>query len=83
MGLFDKKIANRKKGLCEFEDITNPYSSNLDPHYKNCVEKYPNIFKQYKGVFSQMYDNARRNGNLSVPFRKNKITSIKDELKDN
>lgn len=83
VGLFDKKIANRKKGLCEFEDISNPYSSNFSINYKNCIEEFPNVFKHYNGIFSQMYDSARKNGNISVPFKKNKILTIKDNLKDN
>ena len=69
----DKKIANRKKGICEFFDITNPYSSNIDKNYANCIEKYPTIFRNYMGIFSNMYDAARKNGNLVIPFRKEKI----------
>ena len=78
--MLDKKVANRKKGLCEFEDLTNPYSSNWDNNYKQCIDNYPNIFKQYKGIFSHMYDDARRNGNLVVPFRQEKKPK-KDKIK--
>lgn len=81
MGMMDKKVANRKKGLCEFDDITNPYSSNFDSHYAGCIQKYPNIFKNYTGIFSNMYDAARKNGNLSVPFRKD-ISKSPDKEKD-
>lgn len=81
MGMMDKKVANRKKGLCEFEDLTNPFSSNWDQHYKGCTEKYPNIFKQYKGIFSNMYDAAHRNGNIVIPFRKEKV--VPKEKKSN
>lgn len=76
MGLMDKKIANRKKGLCEFEDITNPYNSNWDKNYSECKNRYPNIFKNFTGIFSHMYDAARKNGNLVIPFRKDNILTV-------
>ena len=82
MGMMNKKIANRKKGISEFYDITNPYSSNWDKNYTNCVEKYPKIFKQYTGVFSHMYDAARKNGNLGMPFRKENIEFLGDKKKE-
>lgn len=70
--MFDKKMANRKKGLCEFDDITNPFSSNLNKEFNKSLDKHPNMFKRYKGIFSNMYDAAHRNGNLVVPFRREK-----------
>ena len=77
MGMMEKKIANRKKGMSEFEDITNPYSSNLDKNYSESYNKYPLIFKNYQGIFSYMYDAARRNGNLVIPFRSDPELSAK------
>ncbi len=71
--LLEKKVANRKKGIGEFDDLTMPFNPNIDKNYMDCVKKYPNVFKQYKGIFSNMYEMARKNGNLVVPFRKEKI----------
>lgn len=69
MGMMERKIANRKKGVCEFYDITQPYSSNWDKNYNSSFNEDKNIFKSYQGIFSQMYDAARKNGNISIPFR--------------
>lgn len=70
MGIMDKKVANRKKGLCEFEDLTNAFNSNIDRNYEKCVNKYPIVFRKFNGIFSHMYDSARRNGNLVIPFKR-------------
>lgn len=83
MGMMERKIANRKKGVCEFYDITQPYSSNWDKNYNSSFNENKDIFKSYQGIFSQMYDAARKNGNISVPFRnENSINFINKNKKN-
>lgn len=69
--ILDKKLTNKKKGVAEFSDLTQPYNSNINHKFRNYYDDNKNIFHVYNGIFSHMYDAAHRNGNIVVPFRNN------------
>ena len=71
--MMDKKLANKKKGIAEVEDLSQPYHSNVNKNYVKLYEENKNIFKVYNGIFSHMYDAAHRNGNIVVPFSNSDI----------
>lgn len=69
--ILDKKLTNKKKGVAEFSDLTQPYNSNINKKFCDYYDQNHNIFHNYNGIFSHMYDAAHRNGNIVVPFRNN------------
>lgn len=75
MKILDKKVANKKKSIAEFADLTRPFNPNVNPKYKECYSGSENMFHRYNGIYSHMYDAAHRNGNIYVPFRNNAIQS--------
>ena len=74
--IFDKKVANKKKGVTEFSDLARSFFPNYNPQYPQ-FEK-DKIFNRYNGLFSQMYNSAWRNGNLVIPFRDKKTELVKE-----
>jgi hypothetical protein len=68
--IFDQKINNKKKSVCEFSDLTRDFAINLDKNYQNAYKENPKRFYAYNGVFTYLYDASHRNGNISMPFRK-------------
>ena len=69
IGMFEKNIFNKKKGIAEFSDYIKPF--NINPNYKflKRYDENKDRFKFYKGVFSELYDSASKNGNMYLPFR--------------
>ena len=76
--LLDKNANHKKKGVAEFEDFRNPSNPNFNYRYQNLFKDNDKIFFNYKGVFSDLYDSAAKNGNIYMPFRREK-----DEFKKN
>lgn len=76
--LLDKNANHKKKGVAEFEDFRNPSNPNFNYRYQNLFKDNDKIFFNYKGVFSDLYDSAVKNGNIYMPFRREK-----DEFKKN
>lgn len=73
--ILDNKLANKKKGIAEFTDLSQPNNPSINPIYKSNFESNPKIFNVYNGIFSHMYDASHRNGNISVPFRNGGLLS--------
>ena len=69
VGILDKALNNKKKGVAEFSDYLKPFNYNPNKNYLNYYDKNNNRFHYYKGVFSELYDSAARNGNIYMPFK--------------
>lgn len=72
------KVYNMKKGVAEIYDLNAPNGIRFNEEFNNKYSENRNVFKSYLGVFSNMYEAARKNGNISVPFKK-RSNEIKDE----
>ena len=70
VGLLDRSVNNRKKGIAEFNDFARTSNPNFNEEYRKMYEKDSNMFMRYKGIFSELYDSAWKNGNIYLPFRK-------------
>ena len=70
--LFDKKINNRKKGISEFEDIKNPSNPKFNQEFNELISNNNKIFYNVKGPFTQLYDSSAQNGNIYLPFKREK-----------
>lgn len=68
--LKNQSFNKRQKGITEYSDLTAECSLRHNDVFMENYNKNPHIFKNYRGVFSNMYEMAKKNGNLSVPFRK-------------
>lgn len=64
----DKKLANRKKGICEFGDLYNPNALNINKDHLKAFEENPSVFKKKNDVFTHLYDAAHRFGE-DKPFK--------------
>ena len=71
--LLDKTLNNRKKGIAEFEDIKNPSNPKFNKEFHDLINENNKIFYNVKGAFSDLYDAAAKNGNIYLPFRRQKI----------
>ena len=78
VGMLDKTLNNKKKGIAEFDDFTRPGNPNFNPDFGKMYEKDPTVFMRYKGIFSELYDSAWKNGNIYLPFRKENVLKRKD-----
>jgi hypothetical protein len=74
----DKKVMNRKKGVSEIAELTKPFHTNFNKEYTEIYNDNNRVFHNYKGIFSHMYDAAKRNGNIIMPFANDKVTKSKD-----
>lgn len=72
------KVYNMKKGVAEIYDLNAPHGIRFNEEFNQKYSENDKIFKSYLGVFSNMYEAARKNGNISVPFKK-RSNEIKDE----
>lgn len=81
MGIFDKSLNYKKKGIAEFSDYLKPTNYNPNQRYLECFENNKDRFHNYKGIFSELYDSSARNGNIYIPFKgdNNQNTSEKYE----
>ena len=68
MGVLDRKAANRKKGVCEYSDLTRVSALKKNQIYGNMFTANQLMFRKKTGIFSYMYDSAIRNGGISLPF---------------
>ena len=69
VGILDRAVNNKKKGVAEFSDYLKPFNYNPNKRYLKCYDKNNNRFHFYKGVFSELYDSAAKNGNIYLPFK--------------
>jgi len=69
VGILDKAVNNKKKGVAEFSDYLKPFNYNPNKRYLKYYDKNNDRFHYYKGVFSELYDSAARNGNIYMPFK--------------
>ena len=77
VGILDKAVNNKKKGVAEFSDYLKPFNYNPNKRYLKNYEENNNRFRFYKGVFSELYDSAAKNGNLYMPFKRTNIAKNK------
>ena len=77
VGILDKALNNKRKGVAEFSDYIKPFHYNPNKRYLKYYDKNNNRFHFYKGVFSELYDTAAKNGNIYMPFRADKIPKNK------
>jgi hypothetical protein len=69
VGILDKAVNNKKKGVAEFSDYLKPFNYNPNKRYLKYYDKNNDRFHFYKGVFSELYDSTARNGNIYIPFK--------------
>jgi hypothetical protein len=69
VGILDKAVNNKKKGVAEFSDYLKPFNYNPNKRYLKYYDKNNDRFHYYNGVFSELYDSAARNGNIYIPFK--------------
>ena len=60
LGIMDKQVTNRKKGITEMADLKIKTCEN--PQYNQCLARDPYVFRRKNGIFSNMYDAAARFG---------------------
>ena len=77
VGILDKAVNNKKKGVAEFSDYLKPFNINPNKRYLKSYEKNNNRFHFYKGVFSELYDSAAKNGNIYMPFQSDNYSKNK------
>lgn len=75
VGIFDKAMNYKKKGIGEFAEFLNSNNYNPNKRYVESYENNNNRFKDYKGIFSELYDSSSRNGCIYVPFKNVKAES--------
>lgn len=75
MGILDKTVNNKRKGIAEFDDFRNPMFPNYNKKYQDLLKENNHIFYNYKGVFSELYDSAIKDGSLYLPFRRHEMPS--------
>ena len=74
VGILDKALNNKRKGVAEFSDYLKPFNYNPNKRYLKYYDQNNNRFHFYKGVFSELYDTAAKNGNIYLPFKPDKIS---------
>jgi hypothetical protein len=70
VGVLDKKVTNRKKGVVEFSDLTRVSALKMNERYNSMYQVDSTMFRKKTGIFTFMYDAAVRNGKISLPFSK-------------
>ncbi len=70
VGVLDRKVTNRKKGVVEFSDLTRVSALKMNEQYNSMYEADSTMFRKKTGMFTFMYDAAVRNGGISLPFSK-------------
>lgn len=68
VGVMDKTVCNRKKGIGECSDLMHIYANKSNPDFVKAFNADPNQFKRKTGVFSHLYDAAHRFGE-DKPFK--------------
>ena len=66
--ILNKSVNFRKKGVSEYNDLTNVYNSNFNKEYSTKFLENPKRFYKYNGAFTNMYDASIRNGRITLPF---------------
>jgi hypothetical protein len=79
MNQMKKDLNNKKKGVAEYADLTRTYRENYNPDYQRLFKENNKRFFKYQGIFSDMYDSARKNGDLYKPFANNNNNVFKIE----
>lgn len=69
--MMNRTLNNKKKGVAAFSDYTRPSFPNFNKEYQQLLTENKNIFHNYNGIFSNLYDLAKKNGNIYIPFRRN------------
>ncbi|CAI2378771.1 unnamed protein product [Moneuplotes crassus] len=68
IGVLDKKVCNRKKGVVEVVDANRVTALKSNKDYMTAYQKNPHQFKRSNGIFSHLYDAAHRFGE-DKPFK--------------
>ena len=68
LGVLDKKVTNRKKGVAEFSDLTRVSALKKNEQYNNMYSENNAMFRKKTGIFTYMFDAAIKNGGISLPF---------------
>lgn len=68
VGVLDKKVTNKKKGIAEITDLNHITANKSNPDYCKSLKNNPNQFKRKTGIFSHLYDAAHRFGE-DKPFK--------------
>lgn len=66
LGLRDKQVCNRKKGVTEFGDLLRPTATNPNWDHLAAYERDPYNFRRKNGLFTNLYDSAARFGETEV-----------------
>ena len=62
---------NKKKGLCEFMDISQVTAPKINNDYNKAINDNPNIFKRKNDISSEYYDIYNKYNNIcDKPFQK-------------
>lgn len=68
VGVLDKKVCNRKKGIAEIMDANHITQLKSNKDFVNAYQANPHQFKRSNGIFSHLYDAAHRFGE-DKPFK--------------
>ena len=70
LGVLDKKITNRKKGVGEYSDLTRVTALKPNELYNTMYSANSNMFRRKTGVFTFMKDAEVKNQCISQLFNK-------------
>lgn len=68
VGVLDKKVCNRKKGIAEIADANRLTALKSNQDFVHAYQSNPHQFKRKNGIFSHLYDAAHRFGE-DKPFK--------------
>jgi hypothetical protein len=68
VGILDKCITNKKKGITEYADLTRVSAINQNKHFQENFDTQPKMFAKKTGIFTHLYDAAARFGE-DKPFK--------------
>lgn len=73
VGVLDRTINLRKKGVGEFDDLHHTFAINSYKKYNDAFKELSTRFRTKNGIFTHLYDSSIRNGKIIMPFVKDKI----------
>jgi hypothetical protein len=66
LGILDKQLTNKRKGVTEFGDLQRPSSLNPNLDLLKALNDDPYVFRRKNGLFTNLYDSAARFGETKV-----------------
>ena len=66
IGILDKQLCNKRKGVTEFGDLQRPSSLNPNLDHLKAFHDDPYVFRRKNGLFTNLYDSAARFGETKV-----------------